>query len=168
MEVEMKVLTTNQIPEILNYERARLGLEAELEAGTESGPEGEELNEPKELNELNLTAWDAVWRKEALEHYVPLGWSFGAWKDQKLSGYLLAQPFLFFRGMTQSLWVEHLNFNNPEVGSQLVDLIVGWGRSKHMQKVIFSKELPIEKLSGAWPLKKMTGGEQEIFTTKQR
>ena len=145
--MEIKVLEFSQAEEVMAYEKARLS--------------------HLSLEEQELAVWDAVWREESLEHYLPQGWSFGAWEEGgQLVGYCLAQPFLFFRGMTQTLWVEHMAFDVSRVGQSLVDVIVGWGRSKHMQKVLFRESDQIKDLKGVWELKKISGNELEVLTTK--
>lgn len=58
-----------------------------------------------------LLSWKASWREESLEHYLPTGWCFGFFNPdnpKQLLGYYLAQPILFYRGLTQNLWVEHI------------------------------------------------------------
>ena len=146
MSLEIKVLEPSQIQEILSYERASIS-----------------HLEPKDQE---FTTWDAVWREEALEHYLPQGWSFGGWENGQLMGYCLTQPLLFFRGMTQSLWVEHLTFDALSVGKELVGTIVGWGRSKHLQKVLFREGDRIENLQDSWKFKKINENSWEISTTK--
>lgn len=90
--------------------------------------------------ELEMETWSALWRREALEQYLPLGWSFAVWSNGdagKLLGYFIGQPFLFFRGMTQTLWVEHLNADSEEIKQHLVDVAYRTAREKHFQKVLF-------------------------------
>jgi len=82
--------------------------------------------------------WSAPWRKESLEHYLKLGWSM-ARRDPhtgRLLGYALAQPFLFFRRQTQSVWIEHVEAESPALAADLVDTLVRIGREKHMQRVL--------------------------------
>ncbi len=87
--------------------------------------------------EDELASWSAPWRKESLEHYLKLGWSFGAWSDKVLKGYFLAQPIVFFAGHTQSLWMEHLNFGGQNhLALGLVDVAYRWSRDKHLQRLI--------------------------------
>lgn len=118
-EIEFFVLEKTHLDEVIQFEKGRL-----------------ELLEPDPIAR-ELKGWDAKWRMESLEHFLPIGWSFGARNlDGQLLGYFLAQPFLFFRGMTQTLWVEHLSYLSPDIGMGLVDLAYRWGRDKHMQKVV--------------------------------
>jgi hypothetical protein len=86
--------------------------------------------------EREMQSWSARWRGEALDHYLPQGWSFGAFKDGKLQGFILAQPVLFYRGLTQTLWVEHVESELPEVAAQLLDCAQRWARDKHFQCVV--------------------------------
>lgn len=96
--------------------------------------------------ERMLLSWHARWRKESLEHYLNLGWSFvlrdsaqaSSYSGEgKLLGYFLAQPFLFVEGMTQTLWVEYLSYQTLQNRDELVQLAYKLSRDKHFQKVIF-------------------------------
>ena len=86
--------------------------------------------------EREMKSWDARWRKEALEHYLPQGWSFGVFENGKLTGYFLGQPYIFHRGLTQTLWIEQISFANHEAGRQLIDVAHKWARDKHLQTVL--------------------------------
>lgn len=147
MSLEVKVLESSQIDEILKYERGKL---------LHLTP-----------HEQEFTSWNAVWRKESLEHYLPLGWSFGLWAEGAFSGYGLVQPLLFFRGATQSLWVEHIAFDTIAVGTELVSTILGWARTQHLQKVLFSEGSQVRSLKGPWSLEEGASGELEVLTTKR-
>jgi hypothetical protein len=90
-------------------------------------------------------SWTVRWRKEALEHYLRLGWSFvarkpgaGSGEKGETAGFFLAQPVLFFRGQTQTLWVEHISGADQDAVRQLVDVAVRVAREKHLQRVLFS------------------------------
>lgn len=123
--MELKVLHLENKPALIHLEQSLL--------------ESSELNEI----ERELQGWNAPWREEALNHYLPLGWSFGIWGEgHHLKGYLLAQPFLFFQGLSQVLWVEHLAFKDEETAHKLVEIAYRWSRDKHLQKVLFSKVNP--------------------------
>ena len=87
--------------------------------------------------EAMFATWSARWRKESLEHYLPLGWSFLIEDESILQGYLLAQPFLFLEGQMQCLWVEHLSYNSLKVRDELCDLAYRISREKHFQRVLF-------------------------------
>jgi hypothetical protein len=86
--------------------------------------------------EREMQSWSARWRAEALDHYLPLGWSFGCFKNGEMRGYLLGQPLLFFRGQTQTLWIEHLECAEPELEPVLLDCAYRWARDKHLQCVV--------------------------------
>jgi hypothetical protein len=123
--VNSRVLALNEIDEILAFEASRL--------------------DRSSLNPLEkmTSGWSAKWRRESLEHYLNLGWSFAVRDEQgSLQGYFLAQPLLFFRGQTQTLWVEHMAYQNEKAREQLVELAIGWGRDKHLQRVLFAEEGP--------------------------
>ena len=85
-----------------------------------------------------MESWDQPWRKESLIHYSSLGWSFVAINNDEIVGYLLGQPILFLNNWTQTLWVEHLTFDEAKVGEQLLDTTIRWARTKHLQKVLMN------------------------------
>lgn len=132
MSEEYKVMTADDIQDVLAYEFEQLT--------------GEGL-------EKEMKSWHAPWRREALEHYSSLGWSFVMRSDGKLKGYVLAQPLLFFKGWTQSLWVEHISASDPKLATYLFEIVYRWSRDKHFQKVYFYEtlhfvnkdQLPIQK-----------------------
>lgn len=94
--------------------------------------------------------WSSSWRPESLNYYLNLGWSMGYFEDKNLKGYILAQPLLFFKGQTQSLWLEELRVQNiervlqDEIGQTLFEALVKISKEKHLQQVLFHKSL-IEK-----------------------
>lgn len=111
---ELQILSPQDQDEILSFSRARA-----------------DAKDP-------FVEWSAPWRKESLEHYLRLGWSM-ARRDAssgKLLGYVLAQPFLFFRGHTQTVWIEHFEAETPSLAAELVDTMVRISREKHMQRVL--------------------------------
>jgi len=77
-----------------------------------------ELSESDPM-ERELASWQARWRPEQLNHYLQLGWCFGAKQMESSSVFLLAQPLLFFRGLTQTLWVETIETDNADIGAEL-------------------------------------------------
>lgn len=97
--------------------------------------------------ERELKSWTARWRQEQLQHYLSLGWSYGAFQDNKLLGYVLAQPLLFFRGLTQTLWVEHLSYLDVPVGESLLESCWKWAKDKHFQTVLVSNLPPEIKIT---------------------
>ena len=122
MSIVQQVLSAPDIEEIFNYASARLA-----------------QSEPNEHDRM-FKSWSAKWRREALEHYLKLGWSFIARDEhsKRTLGFFLGQPFLFFRGQTQTLWVEHIEADSDEVKHHLVDTAVRVAREKHLQRVIFA------------------------------
>lgn len=93
-----------------------------------------------------MSSWNARWRGESLDHYLPQGWSFGAFAPAgHLKGFVLAQPILFHRGLTQTLWIECVEAEDQDVARALVDTVSKWARDKHFQCVLledFGVELP--------------------------
>lgn len=113
-------------------------------------------------------SWSAKWRREALEHYLRLGWSFIAREHGRTAGFFLAQPFLFFRGQTQTLWVEHIEAPEARVREALVEVAVRVAREKHLQRVLFADGDRLEPELGRWNPVRLTETESiaEIKTTK--
>lgn len=104
--------------------------------------------------ERMIKIWNSRFQKEALEHYLKLGWSFVAEEavDSKFTknivGFFIAQPFLFFQGRTQSLWVEYCVSENLEIKKELVEIAYKLARDKHFQQVLFPED--IEGISSAF------------------
>tara|TARA_Y100001935_G_C17298366_1_gene507581 strand:- start:2016 stop:2462 length:447 start_codon:yes stop_codon:yes gene_type:complete len=119
---EMIVLSPSHKEAIRALEKAKLG--------------------PSPTMEQEMSTWDARWRAEALDHYLPQGWSFGIQKDEKLVAYSLIQPLLFFRGLTQTLWVEWFSAQTPESAQKLVEVVYRWARDKHIQAVVVESHKP--------------------------
>lgn len=143
MNHEYKVMTLEDIEDILTFEMARL---------------------PGEGIEKEMESWHALWRREALEHYAPLGWSFVSRAQGQLQGYVLAQPILFFKGWTQSLWVEHISATSQELETYLFEVAYRWARDKHFQKVYFHESLQFMN-SVPWPIQQ-DGLIHSLSTTK--
>lgn len=128
MSLYLRVVQTADLEEIVKFEQSKLR---------------ETINDEMERE---LQSWNSRWRKEALEHYLPMGWSFLA-RDQsqtsqfsnegQLVGYFLGQPLLFFEGNTQSLWIEHLQYISLQARDQLCELAYKLSREKNFQKVYF-------------------------------
>lgn len=146
--MEMKVLGLQDLPQVEAFERRR------LEA------------DPRDAVEKELDSWKARWRKESLDHYLSLGWSFGIWNEGELKAYLLGQPLLFFQGYTQALWVEYMSFSDAKLGEQLIDIVYRWSRDKHLQRVLFSSESVPQSLVGNLSL--IDEGIFELKTSKYR
>lgn len=110
--------------------------------------------------ERMMKIWDSRFRKEALEHYLKLGWSFiGCDEHQNIQGYFLGQPLLFFEGQTQTLWVEDVQAQTHEVQAELLEIAYRLSRDKHFQKVILPryahagldfKNIKYQKQSDEW------------------
>lgn len=121
MNLSFAVLQKTDVEFLLNYEKQKL---------LESTPDPME----REIN-----SWNARWRKESLEHYLSLGWSFYAFdqekEDKPFAGYFLAQPMLFLDGQTQSLWVEHLSWTSLKARDLICEFPIKLAKDKHLQKV---------------------------------
>ncbi len=119
--------------------------------------------------DFEMQSWTARWREESLRHYLPLGWSFGAFDSNgDLQGVALAQPFIFFRGLTQTLWVEYFDFQVEEAGSALLETVYRWGRDKHIQSVIVEDGARADQLARAFSGKLNAAGWYEIPTTRMK
>ena len=130
MSLSLRIILPSEIDEILDYENRKLAEQISNET------------------ERQLQSWTTRWRRESLEHYLPMGWSFlardlgqaSAWGDEGLLvGYFIAQPMLFLDGQTQSLWVEHLQYSSLQTRDELCDLALRLSREKHFQRVYFAK-----------------------------
>lgn len=122
---EIKVMTPDNLEEVLQFEMDRL--------------EGDPLDR-------EITSWHAPWRREALAHYLPLGWSFLKKKDGKILGYVICQPLLFFQGWTQNLWIEHVSAVDHATGVEMLEIAYRWAKDKHLQKVFFKEQLKYSDL----------------------
>lgn len=119
--MEIKTLAEKDLQQIIQLEKQLLA---------------KQVNDPMRAE---MMAWKQSWREESLNHYLPSGWSMGFFDNDgvDLKGYFLAQPILFFRGLTQNLWIEHLRaFDNMNI-DELVDVAYRLARSKHLQSVLF-------------------------------
>jgi hypothetical protein len=118
-----RVLDIQELEKVLAFEEKRL--------------KASNLSEEQKM----FASWHAPWRREALEYYLPKGWCFGVWNEQdELVAYFLAQPFIFFQGYTQTLWVEHLAFDTDEQLNLLIDLARRNSRDKHLQKLLIKAD----------------------------
>ena len=128
MSLYLRTIQQQDLDEILHFEKTKL-----------------QETIPDEMDR-ELKSWNSRWRKEALEHYVPMGWSFlvrdrnleSSFSDEGLlTGYFIAQPLLFFEGQTQTLWVEHMQYSTLQARDELCELAYKISREKHFQKVLF-------------------------------
>jgi hypothetical protein len=119
-------------------------------------------------DEAAILSWSAPWRQESLQHYAATGWSFGAWVGPQLVGYFLAQPIVFFRGYTQTLWIEHIAAMDENIKAELVDLARRYGRDKHLQSVLFADNRDLHSVLENAGAKKIGEHLYEVHTTKVR
>lgn len=151
MDIEMKVLGPQNEEEILSFERQLLAAE------------------PGDDFEKELSTWKARWRKESLNHYLSLGWSFGIWNEnEELKAYVLGQPLLFFQAYTQTLWIEHMAAKDDQLLSKLGDIAYRWARDKHFQRVLFSSEILNDQLINEMKLQKNEENTFELKTAKYK
>ena len=151
MSIELKVLCHQDIDLILDYEKSKL-----------------QQSQKSEVEQM-AAEWQSKWRREALEHYLPQGWSMVARDESgKLLGYFLAQPFLFYRGMTQVLWVEHLQFESTAIIKSLIDTAYRLSREKHLQAVLFANETEheVSEVLKLYSRQRLSPATIEIPTTK--
>lgn len=157
MDLFCRVIQTQDLAEILDFETKKL----------------QELI-PDEM-ERTFQSWNARWRKESLEHYLPLGWSFLARNSEisspfsdegQLVGYFLAQPLLFLDGQTQTLWVEHLQYASLKARDELCELAYKLSREKHFQKVIFPNVSGINNSIAAFKAENWNPATMSVKTTK--
>lgn len=117
--------------------------------------------------EAKMQIWDSSFRKESLEHYFKLGWSFVAFdSENKLVGFFLGQPLLFLDKQTQTLWVEYVSAIDVEIRTELIDIAYRLSREKHFQRVLISSELEQQSLSKSLPFQKWDRTMAVLKTTK--
>jgi hypothetical protein len=117
--------------------------------------------------ENQILIWDSNFRKEALEHYFKLGWSFLAVNEKnEIVGFFLGQPLLFFDKQTQSLWVEYVSADDMIIYTELVDIAYRLSREKHFQRVLLSEHIKNEKLTKEFPFKNLERPNVYLKTTK--
>ncbi|MEO0335333.1 MAG: hypothetical protein AAF202_03010 [Pseudomonadota bacterium] len=90
-----------------------------------------------------MATWNAAWRRESLQHYLKLGWSMACWsQDEKdLLGFSLGQPLLFYKGLTQTLWVEAIVAVDQQTELELLEVSYKWARDKHLQNLALNPSL---------------------------
>jgi hypothetical protein len=152
-----RILQMQDLEEILEFEKSKL------------------KDLPGDPIENEISSWNSAWRKEALEHHLPLGWSF-CFRDENQSssfskegllvGYFIAQPLLFFDNQTQSLWVEHISYLSLQARDEICELAYRLAREKHFQRVFFSNSPAIR--NAVQSFKPEAWGSETIFlrTTK--
>lgn len=122
---------------------------------------------PDEADRM-IAGWNSKFRVEALNHYIPLGWSFLARdpESKALVGYFIAQPLLFFDGQTQSLWVEHVQYTSLQARDELCELAYKLGREKHLQRVYFPNDNGVPNSIKSFKSETWTPGTLSVKTTK--
>jgi hypothetical protein len=100
--------------------------------------------------DIEMKTWVARWRGESLAYYLPQGWSFGVFDKGRLCGFILGQPFLFFRGLAQTLWIEDLQFESAAAGGLLLETAYKWARDKHLQCVYLENNAERKPLVENW------------------
>ena len=117
--------------------------------------------------ELEMAGWTARWRPESLAHYLPKGWSFGAFDAAGgARGFVLGQPLLFYRGLTQTLWIEDLVYDDVAVAHALIDVTYRWSRDKHLQCVLLEARDDLQFVLNDYASARLSGGLVEIRTAK--
>jgi hypothetical protein len=157
MSLYLRVIQPADLDEILHFEKHKLQ---------------EAISDEMERE---LTSWNARWRQEALNHYLPMGWSFLS-RDRNLKsdhssegqlvGYFLAQPLLFFEGQTQTLWVEHMQYSTLQARDELCELAYKLSREKHFQKVLFPESQSIMNAVKAYKAQNWDPQVLTVATTK--
>ena len=147
-DLQLKILQPGHATEIRNLECGLL-----------------EISEPDPIRR-EMMSWHARWRPEALEHYLPLGWSFGVWQGDKLVAYFLAQPLLFVSGLTQTLWVEHLSFKEKKAADKLVECAYRWSRDKHLQRIVFANSESYKDVLLDWEAQPVQESMHQLQTAK--
>ncbi|UXR65562.1 hypothetical protein EZJ49_04765 [Bdellovibrio bacteriovorus] len=122
---------------------------------------------PDEMERM-IASWNSKFRVEALNHYIALGWSFLALEQDtnKLMGYFIAQPLLFLDGQTQTLWVEHVQYNSLQARDELCELAYKLGREKHLQRVYFPNENGVPNSVKGFKPENWQPGTLSVKTTK--
>lgn len=122
---------------------------------------------PDEMERM-IAGWNSKFRVEALNHYIPMGWSFIAREEEtnNIMGYFIGQPLLFFEGQTQSLWVEHVQYCSLQARDELCELAYKLGRDKHLQRVYFPTENGVANSVKAFKPETFQPGTLVVKTTK--
>ena len=117
--------------------------------------------------EQQMAVWTSAFRKESLEHYFKLGWSFLALNEKnEIQGFFLGQTLLFFDHQTQTLWLEHLSAANLDISTELVDIAFRLSREKHLQRVLLSDSIQKMNLKKSFPFQTWERSIDFLKTTK--
>lgn len=122
---------------------------------------------PDEMERM-MAGWNSKFRVEALNHYIPLGWSFLVrdGDNNSLLGYFIAQPLLFLDGQTQSLWVEHVQYASLQARDELCEMAYKLGREKHLQRVYFPSDNGVSNSIKTFKPEAWMPGAFSVKTTK--
>jgi len=124
MSLKYRIAQLNDLEKLYDYAYAKLKLEISDEM------------------DLMMKVWESNFRKEALEHYLKLGWSFLAEdSNDQLVGFFLGQPLLFFDAQTQTLWVEYIVADDFKIEAELADIAIKLSRDKHLQRAILPQKV---------------------------
>jgi len=154
MSLYLRILQASEIDEVLDFEMKKM------------------VEQYPDEMERTIKSWHSRARKEALVHYLPMGWSFVArdrsqpspWSDEGLMvGYFIAQPLLFLDGQTQSLWVEHIQYSALQARDELCDLAYRLSREKHFQRVFFPQS---QNISNAIKSLKAEAWDSQVLLVK--
>lgn len=130
---EIRILLPEHKEALLAFGRAQLGREVH------------------DSMEVEMQSWSARWRGEALDHYLSMGWSYGTFDSTgNLTGFILGQPFVFMRGLTQTLWVEHFCYSDTGAAQLLLDTTYRWARDKHFQCVLIEESPETKSFMKDW------------------
>jgi len=157
MSLYARVILSEDLPEILDFENRKL-----------------QESHPDEMERM-IASWNSKHRPEALNHYLPMGWSFliretdtpsSFSSEGTLMGYFVAQPLLFLDGQTQSLWVEHVQYASLQARDELCELAYKLSREKHFQRVYFPNENGVPNSVKAFKAETWQPGTLFVKTTK--
>jgi hypothetical protein len=128
---------------------------------------GQRFTDQDDEMEKMMSIWSSAYRKEALEHYFKLGWSFVATNSSKeIVGFFLGQPLLFFDHQTQTLWIEYVSADTVSVTTELIDIAYRLSREKHFQRVLISDSVQNLNLEKNLPFQKWDRPTALLKTTK--
>lgn len=154
-------MTSSQ--QTINYRIAEL---ADVEAVFEFEMRQRFSQEADEF-ETMMAVWNSAFRKEALEHYFKLGWSFIAYNEKKeICGFFMGQPLLFFDKQTQTLWIEHASAIDLSILGDLIEIAYKLAREKHFQRVVLPKEIQNLNLNKSLPFQNWERENSFFKTTK--
>ncbi|OFZ28706.1 MAG: hypothetical protein A2622_06375 [Bdellovibrionales bacterium RIFCSPHIGHO2_01_FULL_40_29] len=127
----------------------------------------QKVSEISDEYERMMSVWTTSYRKESLEHYLKLGWSFLATDTSgNIQGFFLGQPLLFFDHYTQTLWVEYMSAINEAIATELMDVAYRLSREKYFQRVLVSEEIMQRPYTKSFPFQTWERKTHFLKTTK--